>query len=737
MDNEEFDFEEMQNEMSEINDASSGNDRAEKKPNMTIDHMLNREQAENVNTIRSRIENIRKEVERTGKYYDRENNVNLSKRQAEAKIKSLENEIYKEMGYPWYERNASNPLEALLQAIAKMIMYILDGEYRRSKKMALEREDDNIRSQMDIRLSNIRRLAENEVENYLNPQRSSRSEREEPAMGFEGGRAEFEGKAPHVRGRDNTEFDFSGWPNADNKDGKEQGESYRPVNAPTAEDIAKTEKEAKRREISEKIQLRRNKYVSEKYGMNYSDMSPEQKAEANANFIVCEKHTKDRNGRITQVPNYRYIDGLEEEAKTPDLAKALFEAMKENLPDHAKKHYEENTIQCVPFVAPYYLSKIKNELLEKGSSIETIQNAIDKNAAMMIAINPEVLRYLPEGHINDKLQELTALYRQELIEKHIKAQEREQRSIEKITKNGDDISKAYKAPEVTKYLEDLKKVADKENNPTISKFVTSVYTEYVLDYVRGYDMNFSKESALGMQETKHVTIPESVIESKAFQDELAIISSDPESRATLRSLANDTLERIEREKEITSPENSERLEQLDIEKEGLEQLVSEFDRLDERDKEPETEPAEETKDEVPEQNDEEQELSDDGPKDDGPEPEEDKTDDLETTDVPESVGHESEPETEPEQEPDSMNEGSEQEQEESDDKSMNGQDAENLFGNDEQFEFDPSKIGPKPELEEDVQKLFSSFEDAVESIENNVHTEDILVERENENVIER
>ena len=732
MDNEEFDFEQQQEEISEMSNVAAGLESGESKGhNMTINHMLDHEQAESVNTIRSRIESIRKEVERTGKYYDRENNVNLSRRQAEAKIKSLENQIYKEMGYPWYERNATNPLAAILQAIAKMIMYILDAEYRRSKKMALEREDDSIRSQMDIKLSNIRKLAEHEVENYLNPQRNMSFVKEDAEV--------ILGSDPSFAGVGNkktkdTDFDLGKWPD----DIKKGEDALDAVEIPVQKTAAEQAKEDKKREISEKIQLKRNNFAVEKYGNNYADMTPAQKAEVNARFIVCETHTKKtKDGKVKNIPNYKYIDSLEEDAKNENLAKALFEAMEERLPDNAKKHYEENTIQCVPFVAPFYLSKIKNELMEKGKSFEDIQKAIDKNAARMMVINPQVLKYLPEAHLNDKRQELTALYRQELIEKHIKDQEREHRSIEKLTKNGKDISEAYKAPEVTKYLDDLRRVADKEDFPAISKLVTSIYTEYVLDYVRGYDMNFSKESAHENENTVNVTIPESVIDSEAFQNELAAIASDRESRDLLREFVESTIDRIDREKDITPPGNTERLEQLEIEKEGLEQLVSEFDRLDEKDKELDMgEPIPDDGEQRAENADlsnEEPEPEPVGPADEEPhlEPEDDKDsvpekDPVEPEDLPELPEIETSGEgVSPEKEPDLTDEGPQD--------ALSGEkDIESLFENDDVIDFDPNKIGPAPEVSEEIQNLFSSFDDAVESIENGASTEEISIEKDND-----
>lgn len=732
MDNEEFDFEQQQEEISEMSNVAAGLESGESKdPNMTINHMLDHEQAESVNTIRSRIESIRKEVERTGKYYDRENNVNLSRRQAEAKIKSLENQIYKEMGYPWYERNATNPLAAILQAIAKMLMYILDTEYRRSKKMALEREDDSIRSQMDIKLSNIRKLAEHEVENYLNPQRNMSFVKEDAEV--------ILGSAPSFAGVGNkktkdTDFDLGKWPD----DIKKGEDALDAVEIPVQKTAAEQAKEDKKREISEKIQLKRNNFAIEKYGNNYADMTPAQKAEVNARFIVCETHTKKtKDGKVKNIPNYKYIDSLEEDAKNENLAKALFEAMEERLPDNAKKHYEENTIQCVPFVAPFYLSKIKNELMEKGKSFEDIQKAIDKNAARMMVINPQVLKYLPEAHLNDKRQELTALYRQELIEKHIKDQEREHRSIEKLTKNGKDISEAYKAPEVTKYLDDLRRVADKEDFPAISKLVTSIYTEYVLDYVRGYDMNFSKESAHENENTVNVTIPESVIDSEAFQNELAAIASNRESRDLLREFVESTIDRIDREKDITPPGNTERLEQLEIEKEGLEQLVSEFDRLDEKDKELDMgEPIPDDGEQRAENADlsnEEPEPEPVGPADEEPhlEPEDDKDsvpekDPVEPEDLPELPEIETSGEgVSPEKEPDLTDEGPQD--------ALSGEkDIESLFENDDVIDFDPNKIGPAPEVSEEIQNLFSSFDDAVESIENSASTEEISIEKDND-----
>lgn len=732
MDNEEFDFEQQQEEISEMSNVAAGLESGESKgPNMTINHMLDHEQAESVNTIRSRIESIRKEVERTGKYYDRENNVNLSRRQAEAKIKSLENQIYKEMGYPWYERNATNPLAAILQAIAKMLMYILDAEYRRSKKMALEREDDSIRSQMDIKLSNIRKLAEHEVENYLNPQRNMSFVKEDAEV--------ILGSDPSFAGVGNkktkdSDFDLGNWPD----DIKKGENALDTVEIPVQKTSAEQAKEDKKREISEKIQLKRNNFAIEKYGNNYADMTPAQKAEVNARFIVCETHTKKtKDGKVKNIPNYKYIDFLEENAKNENLAKALFEAMEERLPDNAKKHYEENTIQCVPFVAPFYLSKIKNELMEKGESFEDIQKAIDKNAARMMVINPQVLKYLPEAHLNDKRQELTALYRQELIEKHIKDQEREYRSIEKLTKNGKDISEAYKAPEVTKYLDDLRRVADKEDFPAISKLVTSIYTEYVLDYVRGYDMNFSKESAHENENTVNVTIPESVIDSEAFQNELAAIASDRESRDLLREFVESTIDRIDREKDITPPGNTERLEQLEIEKEGLEQLVSEFDRLDEKDKELDMgEPIPDDGEQRAENADlsnEEPEPEPVGPADEEPhlEPEDDKDsvpekDPVEPEDLPELPEIETSGEgVSPEKEPDLTDEGPQD--------ALSGEkDIESLFENDDVIDFDPNKIGPAPEVSEEIQNLFSSFDDAVESIENSASTEEISIEKDND-----
>ena len=732
MDNEEFDFEQQQEEISEMSNVAAGLESGESKGhNMTINHMLDHEQAESVNTIRSRIESIRKEVERTGKYYDRENNVNLSRRQAEAKIKSLENQIYKEMGYPWYERNATNPLAAILQAIAKMIMYILDAEYRRSKKMALEREDDSIRSQMDIKLSNFRKLAEHEVENYLNPQRNMSFVKEDAEV--------ILGSDPSFAGVGNkktkdTDFDLGKWPD----DIKKGEDALDAVEIPVQKTAAEQAKEDKKREISEKIQLKRNNFAIEKYGNNYADMTPAQKAEVNARFIVCETHTKKtKDGKVKNIPNYKYIDSLEEDAKNENLAKALFEAMEERLPDNAKKHYEENTIQCVPFVAPFYLSKIKNELMEKGKSFEDIQKAIDKNAARMMVINPQVLKYLPEAHLNDKRQELTALYRQELIEKHIKDQEREHRSIEKFTKNGKDISEAYKAPEVTKYLDDLRRVADKEDFPAISKLVTSIYTEYVLDYVRGYDMNFSKESAHENENTVNVTIPESVIDSEAFQNELAAIASDRESRDLLREFVESTIDRIDREKDITPPGNTERLEQLEIEKEGLEQLVSEFDRLDEKDKELDMgEPIPDDGEQRAENADlsnEEPEPEPVGPADEEPhlEPEDDKDsvpekDPVEPEDLPELPEIETSGEgVSPEKEPDLTDEGPQD--------ALSGEkDIESLFENDDVIDFDPNKIGPAPEVSEEIQNLFSSFDDAVESIENSASTEEISIEKDND-----
>ena len=732
MDNEEFDFEQQQEEISEMSNVAAGLESGESKGhNMTINHMLDHEQAESVNTIRSRIESIRKEVERTGKYYDRENNVNLSRRQAEAKIKSLENQIYKEMGYPWYERNATNPLAAILQAIAKMIMYILDAEYRRSKKMALEREDDSIRSQMDIKLSNFRKLAEHEVENYLNPQRNMSFVKEDAEV--------ILGSDPSFAGVGNkktkdTDFDLGKWPD----DIKKGEDALDAVEIPVQKTAAEQAKEDKKREISEKIQLKRNNFAIEKYGNNYADMTSAQKAEVNARFIVCETHTKKtKDGKVKNIPNYKYIDSLEEDAKNENLAKALFEAMEERLPDNAKKHYEENTIQCVPFVAPFYLSKIKNELMEKGKSFEDIQKAIDKNAARMMVINPQVLKYLPEAHLNDKRQELTALYRQELIEKHIKDQEREHRSIEKFTKNGKDISEAYKAPEVTKYLDDLRRVADKEDFPAISKLVTSIYTEYVLDYVRGYDMNFSKESAHENENTVNVTIPESVIDSEAFQNELAAIASDRESRDLLREFVESTIDRIDREKDITPPGNTERLEQLEIEKEGLEQLVSEFDRLDEKDKELDMgEPIPDDGEQRAENADlsnEEPEPEPVGPADEEPhlEPEDDKDsvpekDPVEPEDLPELPEIETSGEgVSPEKEPDLTDEGPQD--------ALSGEkDIESLFENDDVIDFDPNKIGPAPEVSEEIQNLFSSFDDAVESIENSASTEEISIEKDND-----
>ena len=732
MDNEEFDFEQQQEEISEMSNVAAGLESGESKGhNMTINHMLDHEQAESVNTIRSRIESIRKEVERTGKYYDRENNVNLSRRQAEAKIKSLENQIYKEMGYPWYERNATNPLAAILQAIAKMIMYILDAEYRRSKKMALEREDDSIRSQMDIKLSNIRKLAEHEVENYLNPQRNMSFVKEDAEV--------ILGSDPSFAGVGNkktkdTDFDLGKWPD----EIKKGEDALDAVEIPVQKTVAEQAKEDKKREISEKIQLKRNNFAIEKYGNNYADMTSAQKAEVNARFIVCETHTKKtKDGKVKNIPNYKYIDSLEEDAKNENLAKALFEAMEERLPDNAKKHYEENTIQCVPFVAPFYLSKIKNELMEKGKSFEDIQKAIDKNAARMMVINPQVLKYLPEAHLNDKRQELTALYRQELIEKHIKDQEREHRSIEKLTKNGKDISEAYKAPEVTKYLDDLRRVADKEDFPAISKLVTSIYTEYVLDYVRGYDMNFSKESAHENENTVNVTIPESVIDSEAFQNELAAIASDRESRDLLREFVESTIDRIDREKDITPPGNTERLEQLEIEKEGLEQLVSEFDRLDEKDKELDMgEPIPDEGEQRAENADlsnEEPEPEPVGPADEEPhlEPEDDKDsvpekDPVEPEDLPELPEIETSGEgVSPEKEPDLTDEGPQ-------DAISGEKDIESLFENDDVIDFDPNKIGPAPEVSEEIQNLFSSFDDAVESIENSASTEEISIEKDND-----
>ena len=732
MDNEEFDFEQQQEEISEMSNVAAGLESGESKGhNMTINHMLDHEQAESVNTIRSRIESIRKEVERTGKYYDRENNVNLSRRQAEAKIKSLENQIYKEMGYPWYERNATNPLAAILQAIAKMIMYILDAEYRRSKKMALEREDDSIRSQMDIKLSNIRKLAEHEVENYLNPQRNMSFVKEDAEV--------ILGSDPSFAGVGNkktkdSDFDLGNWPD----DIKKGENALDAVEIPVQKTVAEQAKEDKKREISEKIQLKRNNFAIEKYGNNYADMTSAQKAEVNARFIVCETHTKKtKDGKVKNIPNYKYIDSLEEDAKNENLAKALFEAMEERLPDNAKKHYEENTIQCVPFVAPFYLSKIKNELMERGKSFEDIQKAIDKNAARMMVINPQVLKYLPEAHLNDKRQELTALYRQELIEKHIKDQEREHRSIEKLTKNGKDISEAYKAPEVTKYLDDLRRVADKEDFPAISKLVTSIYTEYVLDYVRGYDMNFSKESAHENENTVNVTIPESVIDSEAFQNELAAIASDRESRDLLREFVESTIDRIDREKDITPPGNTERLEQLEIEKEGLEQLVSEFDRLDEKDKELDMgEPIPDDGEQRAENADlsnEEPEPEPVGPADEEPhlEPEDDKDsvpekDPVEPEDLPELPEIETSGEgVSPEKEPDLTDEGPQD--------ALSGEkDIESLFENDDVIDFDPNKIGPAPEVSEEIQNLFSSFDDAVESIENSASTEEISIEKDND-----
>ena len=732
MDNEEFDFEQQQEEISEMSNVAAGLESGESKGhNMTINHMLDHEQAESVNTIRSRIESIRKEVERTGKYYDRENNVNLSRRQAEAKIKSLENQIYKEMGYPWYERNATNPLAAILQAIAKMIMYILDAEYRRSKKMALEREDDSIRSQMDIKLSNIRKLAEHEVENYLNPQRNMSFVKEDAEV--------ILGSDPSFAGVGNkktkdSDFDLGNWPD----DIKKGENALDAVEIPVQKTVAEQAKEDKKREISEKIQLKRNNFAIEKYGNNYADMTPAQKAEVNARFIVCETHTKKtKDGKVKNIPNYKYIDSLEEDAKNENLAKALFEAMEERLPDNAKKHYEENTIQCVPFVAPFYLSKIKNELMERGKSFEDIQKAIDKNAARMMVINPQVLKYLPEAHLNDKRQELTALYRQELIEKHIKDQEREHRSIEKLTKNGKDISEAYKAPEVTKYLDDLRRVADKEDFPAISKLVTSIYTEYVLDYVRGYDMNFSKESAHENENTVNVTIPESVIDSEAFQNELAAIASDRESRDLLREFVESTIDRIEREKDITPPGNTERLEQLEVEKEGLEQLVSEFDRLDEKDKELDMgEPIPDDGEQRAENTDlsnEEPEPEPVGPADEEThlEPEDDKDsvpekDPVEPEDLPELPEIETSGEgVSPEKEPDLTDEGPQD--------ALSGEkDIESLFENDDVIDFDPNKIGPAPEVSEEIQNLFSSFDDAVESIENSASTEEISIEKDND-----
>ena len=732
MDNEEFDFEQQQEEISEMSNVAAGLESGESKgPNMTINHMLDHEQAESVNTIRSRIESIRKEVERTGKYYDRENNVNLSRRQAEAKIKSLENQIYKEIGYPWYERNATNPLAAILQAIAKMLMYILDAEYRRSKKMALEREDDSIRSQMDIKLSNFRKLAEHEVENYLNPQRNMSFVKEDAEV--------ILGSDPSFAGVGNkktkdTDFDLGKWPD----DIKKGEDALDAVEIPVQKTAAEQAKEDKKREISEKIQLKRNNFAIEKYGNNYADMTPAQKAEVNARFIVCETHTKKtKDGKVKNIPNYKYIDSLEEDAKNENLAKALFEAMEERLPDNAKKHYEENTIQCVPFVAPFYLSKIKNELMEKGKSFEDIQKAIDKNAARLMVINPQVLKYLPEAHLNDKRQELTALYRQELIEKHIKDQEREHRSIEKLTKNGKDISEAYKAPEVTKYLDDLRRVADKEDFPAISKLVTSIYTEYVLDYVRGYDMNFSKESAHENENTVNVTIPESVIDSEAFQNELAAIASDRESRDLLREFVESTIDRIDREKDITPPGNTERLEQLEIEKEGLEQLVSEFDRLDEKDKELDMgEPIPDDGEQRAENADlsnEEPEPEPVGPADEEPhlESEDDKDsvpekDPVEPEDLPELPEIETSGEgVSPEKEPDLTDEGPQD--------ALSGEkDIESLFESDDVIDFDPNKIGPAPEVSEEIQNLFSSFDDAVESIENGASTEEISIEKDND-----
>lgn len=625
-------FSEQQQYWNDIQDTMTSSKKEYDR--IVVDPAKDPEQSDKVKELRSRIAAIEKEVKRTGKYYDKDQQKNLDWKQAEKKIINMKKEIGKEKGEPWYEQPSANPFEAILKFFVRTIAHLIIGDTTNPKNRFNSHGDD-LRSQMNAYYSDPKRDVEKDIENYINRNDRTNTRTEK---GKDNKEHNSENKKDNKKNRTNEDIyqdnvssfgtdantktnedvandmndilDILGSldnnsnksqpkENTENKGGKDKPEPSKPK-------ITDTEKDQKNKEH---IRHMRDMYCMAQTGKEYKTLSLEEKAMISAGFIMSERDIMSK-GKTKKVHNYDSAGDLEPELiNTKEYIDQLLIQYRESLPEKAQKYAVKNISDVIPY---YTACKLSEE-----------QDIGKKNKAIAEAVldNPKVLEHIPKDYLEENLSDIGRNVPQALVEKHIADEKRHDRDVKRSKE------KPYEVPPVTKYLDQISRQAERRDN-NIEKmeknnvevtdrsniykdFVDMVYTTYALDYINGYGMNLDDATLPEEIAPIHVTLYDDVIESKEFNSQIEKIAADPENRALMQELLDNTINRIDQELEMLSEEyDSDRIEDLNNEKKGLKiHIIDCFEKYKTEELAPET----------PEQGDEigegSEEYTEDGPVD--------------------------------------------------------------------------------------------------------------------------
>lgn len=562
------DVEETKDEEQEVPEETSGevsDDTAKTNDdeyhNMTVDPTVDKDQAAEIQRLRKKIEEIQESVKKTGKYYDKENEEELDLKKANKKIKKLEDEIAKAKGYPWFERDSNNIFEAIAKAIIRTIAYMISGEYRKAKDNALDREDDAIRQQMDIKLTNIKRVSEKELSDYL----QGRDKENE-------------------KGKDNKEFGFADEPPKSNKNNNGKGEEDilnsktgstaqepkqpsqpsqqgKEQNAQDGLDEAmekaaanaqgKKENETKSRKTEKEwiesrkaeVLYRRNRYCLNEKGKDFKDLSDNEKAEINAKYLLlCE------DSKFTANPANE-MEYLEPEITSNKEFRKIFQDLYgQMLGTPVNEEYVERRIAKD---VPYYFASFINK--EPENTAEEIDR---KNAmiAQTMCHNPYVLEYIPKEYVEKNLSDIIDKLRDGLTKEYDKDVE----VLKSINKETD------KFPKPSERIDSIKRAAEHrdmmindgayepEDKSNIYKdVVNELVMSYFVDYIQGENIKFHGESEQEHDRKENNIVYSRIVTHNEMKEIISNnISNRPDAIEKDQQDLKNTMEKLEKEMDV-------------------------------------------------------------------------------------------------------------------------------------------------------------------------------------------
>lgn len=296
------------------------------------------------------IESLENSLKNGRNFYDTKKNKNLSVREMEKRIFTLEQDNYRLAGYPWYERPEHNIFKRFLHAIAKAVMFAVSRDYRNS-----------------VRAAAIKAEKEAAIKDRAEKNMSEKMNRQKPSKEYEKKKEQEQEREPETVIR--NENDKGKKEEALDVKDESPAELTEEEKRRQQEELAKkqAEKEEKRKQHFLKDRDEYQKTLGDEFNKSYQELSDEEKATVNAEFLYK---------LATDPEQGKYVEGkvrfLEESELTKAVSDKLIEKYREDLPDNQKKYAVFNTAEKFPFIAQhidYHDMKLAMGLIMKNKEI--------------------------------------------------------------------------------------------------------------------------------------------------------------------------------------------------------------------------------------------------------------------------------------------------------------------------------------------------------------------------------